>query len=202
MNRAKLLLGGVAAMLLGIAGLVVAIPADQKLGELLKLVLFHGASTWANLVAFSLTAVLAAAFLLTRSEGVWRWESAFRTIAVPLWVVNTGLGVLSMYLSWGGFLWSEPRMRMTLWILLASFAVVAVHLAFERPRLTALFDIALAVVVFGSIGLTPKVFHPDNPVMHSGGTIIALFGGLVAACTIAALLGGALLAGRTRAVRP
>lgn len=199
MNRPKTLVAAIGVLLLAIAALVVAIPADEKLGELLKLVLFHGATTWANLVTFTVAAVLGLAFLATGRAGLWRWESGFRLVSAPLWAYNTVMGVVSMYLSWGGFLWSEPRMRMTILILLASLGVLAMHLVFERPKLTAALDVAMGVFLWTSLGLTPKVFHPNNPVMNSGTQIVALFAGLVLASTLAAVLGSALVAGRNKA---
>lgn len=190
----KTYLAGIGALLVAIAGLVVAIPADARLGNLLKLVLFHGATTWANLLTFTVASVLALAYLVTKRDGFWRWESGFRNVSAPLWVYNTVMGVVSMYLSWGGFLWSEPRMRMTIWILLASLGVVAAHLMLDKPRVTAALDLAMGGVLWGSLLLTPKVFHPDNPVMNSGFQIVGLFGGLAVASTLAAILGAALLA--------
>ena len=54
------------------AGLVALTPYEQMLGNLLKPVLFHGASVWVNLGTFTLAGVLAVVYLVTRRPGCIR----------------------------------------------------------------------------------------------------------------------------------
>lgn len=175
------------AVLAAIAAVLVAlIPPDQKLGGMVRLVMFHGASTWVNMATFTFAGVLGIAFL----AGVGRlhpWGEAFRWISLPLWTVNTGLGLLSMKLIWGGILWDEPRLWMTFGLLGASLLVVALQLVFDLPKLTAVLDVLLAGGLWALVLLLPNLFHPDSPVFSSGNwEFIGPFLGIVA--TILAMM--------------
>jgi hypothetical protein len=151
-----------------VTAIVVALtPSDVMLGSSLRLVLFHGASTWVNLAAFTLTALASIVFLATRRTGLVAWAGALRWVALGLWVVNTTLGVISMRITWGGFLWSEPRLQMTFWVLLAALVIVMTDLLAERPRLTAVLDVVFVAGLWTVLARTPNLMHPNSPVFHS-----------------------------------
>jgi hypothetical protein len=170
------------------AVLVFAIPPDQTLGGLVRLVIFHGATTWVNLATFTLAALFSAAFLVTSRLGLYWWASAFRYISLPLWLYNTVLGVLSMRLAWGGFTWAEPRLQMTFWVLMGALVVFAADFLVGNRRLTAALDIGLAGVLWYLLMTTHNLAHPDSPVFASGSTIIAIFLGQVVACFVIAVI--------------
>lgn len=177
-----------AAMAVVTAVLVFAIPPDQSLGGLVRLVIFHGATTWVNLATFTLAALFSAAFLVSSRLGLYWWASAFRYISLPLWLINTAMGVVSMRLAWGGFEWAEPRLQMTFWVLLGALVVFAADFLVGNRRLTAALDIGLAGVLWYLLMTSHNLAHPDSPVFASGSTIIAIFLGQVAACFVIALI--------------
>lgn len=157
-------------------GIIVALsPADQQLGPVVRLLYFHGAATWVNLGVFTLAAVAGGLFVVRGTESWYGWARALRYVAVVLWIANTLMGVESMRRVWGGVLWTEPRLRMTFWILIASFVVVAVELAVGNKRLSGALDVGLAVLLWSLILTTPNLFHPESPVLNSSATIIAFF---------------------------
>jgi len=167
--------------------LLVLLPPDRQLGDSLKLVLYHGASIWASMALISVAMVVGAVYLLRREPALVAWERGLRLVNVPLWLINTALGIVAMKLVWGGFLWSEPRMQMTFWILLALGVGLLIDLIAERPWLAAAVDVVLGVVMWSLILLTPELFHPDNPVLNSSSwTIKGLFFGIVAAVLVGA----------------
>ena len=174
------------AVLMGV--LIMIIPPDEKLGGMVRLVMTHGASTWVNMATFTLAGLLGVAFVLGNAPAR-RWGEAFRWISLPLWTINSALGLLSMKLIWGGILWDEPRLWMTFGLLAASVAVVAMQLVFDLPKLTAVLDALLAGSLWALVLLLPNLFHPDSPVFSSGNwAFIGPFLGIVAA-----LLGIALV---------
>ncbi|TLM80519.1 MAG: hypothetical protein FDZ70_00430, partial [Actinobacteria bacterium] len=99
------------AFMLATGGLALSVPIDSKLGRLVRFVTFHGASTWVNMAMFTLLGIVGLVYLVRRREGALRWGAALRYVALPLWMVNTGLGVLSSKLAWGAINWSEPRLQ-------------------------------------------------------------------------------------------
>ncbi len=184
---AKRVVPWLALSTVGLVALVFLTPPDRDLGAVVRLLIFHGASTWVNLAAFAGAAVAAVWFLVKGSRGAFVWASSLRYVALGLWLINTFLGLLSMDLVWGGIRWGEPRLQMTFWILLASMLTVGVDLVFGHDRLTALLDVGIvALVAYLAFG-AEQVFHPDSPVFSSGARIISLFLGQVA--LIAVLVG-------------
>lgn len=185
------------AMIVLAAVLVALIPPDQQLGASLKLVLYHGASTWTSLALITVALVVGVAYLATRNEALAVWERALRLVNVVLWAINTVLGIVAMKLVWGGFLWSEPRLRMTFWILIALGVGLLLDLLFERRWLSAAVDVALGVTMWALVVFTPELFHPDNPVLNSDSwSIKGLFFALAATLLVAAASVVALVAVR------
>ena len=169
---------------------IAATPFEVMLGHYLKLVLFHGASTWVNLATFTLAGVLAAAYLVSGRLGTYAYVAASRYVSFSLWIFNTVLGSAAAWLTWGPGFWSEPRLRVSFWILLAVAVAIALDVALDKPRLHAGVDIAIAGAVWLFVVATPKDIHPANPVLASGTGIKVLFAamvlswGVVAACAI------------------
>lgn len=175
------LAGGLAALAAATGAFALSMPEEQKLGALVRFVTFHGASTWVNMALFTAVGVLAAVFLASGVAGAGRWGAGVRYVAFPLWVVNTGLGMLSSKLAWGAVNWSEPRLQASFWILIGAAAVVVVDVAIDRPRIAAAADVALVVAFWALLLSSPNLMHPDNPVLNSGWDVKAPFFGMVAA---------------------
>jgi hypothetical protein len=193
-NARTLLLGLIVAAAAACALFISRIPPDETLGTMVRFVMFHGASTWVNMATFTLSGVLGLAFAagLLRTP---RWGEAFRWISLPLWGINTVLGILSMKLIWGGILWDEPRLMMTFGLLAAAFVVFAVQMiAHGLPKIPAVLDAVLAGSVWFLVLVLPNLFHPDSPVFSSGnwdyiGNFLGVVGSLaVIAISIAVLI--------------
>lgn len=182
-----------------VAYLTFTMPPVLQLGTLVRLVIFHGASTWVNMGLFTLAGLSGLTYLLTRRTSVYWWASAFRYLAVPMWIVNTGLGMISSRLAWNSVNLAEPRLQASFWIMLAAGIVLAVDFGFGRRMWTAVADAAMAGALWALILGARNFVHPDNPVMNSGPEIQLPFFGIVGAYTLAALVAAALIASALRA---
>jgi hypothetical protein len=167
------------------AVLVALTPIDAMLGWMLKPVLFHGASTWVNLLTFTLAGLLAIVYLINRRPGTYAYVAATRYTSFVLWILNTALGMFSAYITWGSAFWSEPRLQASFWILLVIAVAMAVDILVDRPVIHSAFDIAIALGVWVFVLFTPKEIHPNSPVLASGLAIQAVFGGIVLAWGVA-----------------
>jgi len=196
-NARTLLLGLIVAAAVACAFFVSRIPPDETLGTMVRFVMYHGASTWVNMATFTLAGVLGLAFVvgLLRTP---RWGEAFRWISLPLWGINTVLGILSMKLIWGGILWDEPRLHMTFGLLAAAFVVFAVQMiAHGLPKIPAVLDAILAGSVWLLVLVVPNLFHPDSPVFSSGNwDYIGNFFGIVGSLAVIAISIAVLIAKR------
>lgn len=184
----------IAGAVVGCVAAVLLTPPDEKLGAMVRFVMFHGASTWVNMATFTVAGIAGLAFLLGR-HGARAWGEAFRWISLPLWVVNSILGLLSMRLIWGGILWTEPRLGMTFGVLGGALIIFAVQLIVDAPRITAALDALLAGTLWTLVILLPNLFHPDSPVFQSGNwTFIGTFLGMVGSVAIVAMSVAVLIA--------
>lgn len=177
---------------------ILSIPPDQKLDTMVRFVMFHGASTWVNMATFTLAGLAGIAYLFGATR-LLPWGQAFRWFSLPLWIVNTVLGVLSMQLLWGGILWKEPRLLMTFGLLAGSVVIVAMQLIVDSPKVPAALDAILAASLWYLVIFLPNLFHPDSPVFSSGnsayivgflGMVVSLAVAAVAIVTIVARRGG------------
>jgi len=181
---------------------VMAIPPDERLGAMVRFVMFHGASTWVNMGTFTLAGVLGLAFVFGAGK-LGRWGEAFRWLSLPLWAVNTVLGILSMKLIWGGILWDEPRLLMTFGLLAGSVVILAVQLIFDHPKVPAVLDAVLAAALWFLVLVLPNLFHPDSPVFNSDNAVyIYAFFGMVGSIAVAALAIVTLVARRRHPEHP
>lgn len=178
---------------------VLAIPPDAKIGMWVRFTMFHGASTWVNIATFTLAGAFGAAYLLGRGAAR-AWGEAFRWLALPHWVVNSVLGIISMKVLWGDVGLEEPKLAMTVVVLGASAAILAVQLITDHPKLTAGLDAALAAGLWTAVLLVPNVTHPDSPVFNSPNPVYryAFFGMVASVLVIAVALAVILAKGRAR----
>jgi len=196
-NARTLLLGLIVVAAAACAFFVSRIPPDETLGTMVRFVMYHGASTWVNMATFTLAGVLGLAFVAGLLKTP-RWGEAFRWISLPLWGINTVLGILSMKLIWGGILWDEPRLKMTFGLLAAAFVVLAVQMiAHGLPKIPAALDAVLAGSLWFLVLVLPNLFHPDSPVFSSGNwDYIGNFFGVVGTLTVIAISISVLIAKR------
>lgn len=181
---------------------VLAIPPDQRLGTMVRFVMFHGASTWVNMGTFTLAGVLGLAFVFGAGK-LGRWGEAFRWLSLPLWGVNTILGILSMQLIWGGILWDEPRLLMTFGLLAGSVVILAMQLIVDHPKVPAVLDAVLAAALWFLVLALPNLFHPDSPVFSSeNSAYIYGFLGMVGSIAVAVLAIVTLVARRRHPDHP
>lgn len=170
---------------------LLSIPPDERLGTMVRFVMFHGASTWVNMGTFTL------AGLCGLVKGAGRWGEAFRWFSLPLWAVNTILGILSMQLLWGGILWDEPRLLMSFGLLVGSAVILAMQLIFDKPKVPAVLDAVLAGSLWYLVLVLPNLFHPDSPVFNSE-NVAYIYGfiGMVGSLAVAAIAAVTLIARR------
>jgi len=155
-------------------------PPVVGLGTTVRLPVFHGALTWANLVLFGLMALVGAVAVLRQTELWYRWSRALRLTAVGLWLAGSVLGLIAASITWDFtaagqspllLLMQEPRMRLQFAVALMGLAVLFVPVVVQSPRAEALLDAIFATGVLTLLYFTMgqgSDLHPNSPVMNSG----------------------------------
>lgn len=193
---------------IGALACTLSFPAVEGLGTKVRLPVFHGAMTWVNLATFSLLALVAVAYLVTKRESLYAFVEGLRWVAVPMWLIGSVLGLMAALRTWD-FTGSkssplevaaaDPRLLAQFWILLAALAVIALGLVLDDRRLLAGADLAFVALMWAVIlraVLGPgRALHPDSPVMNSDEIMIkVLFLGIVASIAVATLAAAWLIA--------
>lgn len=198
----------IAAIAIGIVffaaslALTASIPVEQVLGSKIYLPIFHGASTWVDLVLFAVMGLVAIIHLITRRLDAYAWEVGFRTIAAPLWLVNTVLGLIAALRTWDfsasqasplQSAMRDPRLSAQFWLLVSLGLVLVLLLLLDKLWQKSVADlvyVALMAVLLGDVLINPtkRALHPDNPVLNSGWDIKGPFFGIVACLMIAAVV--------------
>lgn len=199
--RFAVLLGAIASIA-GAVLLTEMIPPVVGLGETVRLPIFHGASTWVNLGAFTLLGVVALVALVTGRRELDGWTTGIRSVSAAMWLVNTALGAFAAMETWDftgseeGFLaiaQQDPRLIVQAQLLLLAGALLVAVGLVDGRRVKAAMDIAFVAVMWwllGSALTSPgaRVLHPDNPVMNSGPEIQLPFFAILAALSLGVLL--------------
>ena len=183
--------------------LLYRIPAVVGIGNRVKLPLFHGGSTWVDLMVFTLMGVAALVYLVRPSDRVYAWEVGFRTVAAPLWAINSVLGFVAALSTWDFsgskesplvIIPQDPRLSAQIILLLGVVIIIMLDwLVFEQRRYKAVADLLFVVVMWvllANVFLDPvkRALHPDSPVLNSGWEIRGPFFGIVAAIFAIALI--------------
>ena len=200
-SRPPLARASVAALLVGLVLLTAGgllIPADKTLGSATRWVFVHGAVTWTGILSSLGAGAMALWLLLSREQvpGGFRIGSALWrlvSIALLLWAASLGLGFPVMKMSWGGVLWNEPRLLMSMEIVFLLLVAWVVGLVVENRRVLAFAALAAAVAMVVLLLMTSGAFHPDNPIFGSGSprfiiSFVSLLAGMLALVTGAVLL--------------
>ena len=194
--------GAAAAALTGAVVLASQFPAVEGLGTKVRLPVFHGALTWANLVTFGLMAIAAIVFLATRRAGVYRYEAGLRWVSVPMWLVGSAMGLWAALGTWDltgskasamTVVGADPRLMAQFWTLIAGAVLLMLPLFVDRAVWIAAGDIAFTAIMSALMlraTLGPgRSLHPDSPVLNSSEIKIKLiFFGMFGLLLLAALL--------------
>lgn len=170
-------------------------PSEQTLKEFIRLIYIHAAITWASLLLYTLSGIYGIIYLVSRKESFVDWSVALEKTAILFWAVNTLLGVISMRLVWGDFIWNEPRLSFSIIVLLVSAAAYFLSVMVDRSFVVSILNIVVVFLIWFLLFKTGRVFHPANPILGSSDINIKLYSGII---TIFLLLTGVQM---TRLVR-
>ncbi|GAB4447782.1 MAG: hypothetical protein Kow0031_30340 [Anaerolineae bacterium] len=185
-------LGWLAIALLGMLGMLLWLsPAENTLGNTVKLVYLHGALVRTAMALFAISLPVNLVALVSGRPGWQSWGWALTWAAVIIWLLHTLMSMITTYAAWGVFIaWFEPRTRFTFNLMAVSLIVLLVARLINHPRFSALVFALLAGVTLGLLPGLGLVQHPLDPIGTSSSTTIR---GFYAAILLVSLgLGGLL----------
>ncbi len=172
--------------LLAVLLLLFLLPPERTLGDIIKLVLLHGALVRAALVAFAVAGVLGLLCLVSPNPTWSRWTIATQMTALTLWLANLLASSIATRLAWGEWIaWGEPRVWATLHVAWLAVACLVLVLWLNHRIFTGLTNLSVALLSWGLIRGATLIRHPFDPL---GSSNSILYQGLYGAMVLVLLL--------------
>jgi len=195
-TRATRVLGllAILVMLWVVIGGLVFTPQDVVQGESVRIMYVHVPSAWIAYLAFILTAVASASWLIGKkhSIGFDRFAGASAEVGVMFMAITLVTGSLWGRLTWGEFWQWDPRLTTTAFLFVTYLGYLAVRRlegsAEQRARrsaiiaLLAVLEIPLvhfSVVIWRSLHQGATVLNPSGDVKLDDLMLFTLFSGVV-----------------------
>jgi hypothetical protein len=168
--------------------LMVLMPLEKTLGQVIKLVYLHGALSRAGMIGFWAAAIAGAGCLIRSDERALRWSRALLMSGLGFWLAHFVVSMPATRLTWGPWIaWGEPRVTMTLQVAAAGLVVLAVGWLLESPRFIAVTNLLLGITVFVLVALTGVLRHPLDPIGTSPSSSLRLIYGFLLLPIIASM---------------
>jgi len=104
-------------------------PAEQTLGNVVKLIYLHGALARTGLVTFGVAGLMGLAALVVRRSALAAWCDAAGKSALAFWIVYSLSSMISTYMAWGVLVaWNEPRVVASIQVLAAASLIAGAKL--------------------------------------------------------------------------
>jgi heme exporter protein C len=167
-------------LLLGLCAIAAALilvlmPAEKTLGQVIKIVYLHGALSRAGMVGFWAAGMSGLLYLIRPRPALARWTPALLLSGWGFWAAHFVISMPATRLTWGPWIaWGEPRVTMTLQVLLAGFVVVLITRLVKDLRFTAGAAALLAAAVALLVGQTGVLRHPLDPIGTSPSAVLRL----------------------------
>ena len=165
-------------------GLLIALlwlsPAEQTLGQSIKLVYLHGALVRTAVILFVASVPVNLVAMITKRNSWFVWGKAVILSAVIIWLLHTLFSMITTYATWGVFIaWFEPRTRFTFNLAAVSLIVVLVTQLVNNRVFTSVAFLLLAGLTLVLLPTLGFVQHPLDPIgMSTSGQIRLFYAGI------------------------
>ena len=164
----------------GLAALLVLLlilsPAEQQLGNLVKVIYLHGALARSGMIGLIVAGLLGLAYLIYPQPALIRWSNALQLAGMALFILHFLLSIIPTHETWGVWIaFNEPRTVMSLQIRGAGLIVIIVRYLLNSNRFSALANLLLGAAIALLSARTGVLRHPLNPIGESSSATIQVF---------------------------
>ena len=157
------------------AVILILMPGEKTLGWVIKIVYLHGALSRAGMVGLWAAGIAGLIYLIRPRPALARWTAALLLCGWSYWLAHFIASIPATRLTWGPWIaWGEPRVTMTLQVLVAGLVVIVITRLLKDARFTAAATLLLAVAVAFLVGRTGVLRHPLDPIGSSPSTLFRL----------------------------
>ncbi len=155
--------------------ILVLMPQEKILGQVIKLVYLHGALSRAGMIGFWAAGIAGAAYLVRPGDSLVRWSRALLLSGWGYWTVHFLVSMPATRLTWGPWIaWGEPRVTMTLQVIAVGLIVIAVAWLLDHARFTAAVNLLLGIAILFLVERTGVLRHPLDPIGASPSSTLRL----------------------------
>jgi hypothetical protein len=150
-------------------------PAEKTIGQVIKIVYLHGALSRAGMLGFILAGVLGSAYLIRPRQVLGQWSRALLISGWAFWTANFLVSMPATRLTWGPWIaWGEPRVTMTLQVIAAGLLVILVTGLLKDMRFAAAANLLFAIAFVVLAARTGVLRHPLDPIGSSPSGLLRL----------------------------
>lgn len=166
--------------------LVIFSPAEQTLGEAVKVVYVHVALSRAGGIGLLIAGLIGIAVLITNNEPLDRWLRITGIVALVIYALGFAVSTLAQAVAWGGIAWREPRVTAALNGLAVGLIVVILAGWLPWRRIRGALYVGLAAFIAWSQVSVANILHPGNAISSSSSGLIRFTGLALLALTLLA----------------
>lgn len=155
--------------------ILLLMPAEKTIGQVIKIVYLHGALSRAGMIGFIAAGALGLAYLLRPQRVLAQWSQALLVSGWGFWTAHFVVSMPATRFTWGPWVaWGEPRVTMTLQVMTAGLLVILVTWLLKEPRLATAAALLFAVAFTLLAARTGVLRHPLDPIGASPSTLLRL----------------------------
>jgi hypothetical protein len=160
----------------GLAALVLLLmPAEKTIGQVIKIVYLHGALSRAGMIGFLAAGLCGLAYLVRPKRTLGQWSRALLISGWAFWTAHFLVSMPATRLTWGPWVaWGEPRVTMTLQVLAGGLMVILVSGLLKDLRFSAAANVLFAIAFAVLAARTGVLRHPLDPIGSSPSTLLRL----------------------------
>lgn len=167
-QKSPLLFWGVLLVWCVLVGVILALsPNEKDLKSGIKIVYVHVAAIWTGLSLYVISGVFGVGAVALGRMFWLRWGRVLLWMAIAWYGFGVGASLAAAKINWGAIFWSEPRLAMSLRVLIVSLPIAAGALWVRAPRWGGLVVMGPVAFLLFSLWMTPLVLHPRNPIQSA-----------------------------------
>lgn len=170
-----------AGLMAAMAVVVWLAPAEQTLGQGIKVIYFHVALMWAGMIGLAAAGLMGVRIAVKDHIAVRRWMEALGWVGLGMFAAGVVISFWAAKINWGAVSLQEPKTAAGITFVAIGLIIKIIGGWINRPGIQGLFNAALIPLVLWSTTRSPQALHPQNAVGASTSPAIQLtFIGLLA----------------------
>ena len=151
--------------------IVIISPDEKEIASGIKPVYVHVSLTWAAMILFLISSLIALLNIIKNSEKIDTWLQNIFGVAIAFHFAGLIMSLVSSYVNWGGIPIGEARYQTTIYVLIFGGISFLVMRLIKLIRLKSLFGLIPSAILIWNRVSSQIGLHPEDPVMNAPAAI-------------------------------